>query len=66
MEEKKQRGGYRANAKRPKKAEDEKFIKRQIHFRPEQIKLLTPQFLKEKGFKNLSIYIRTLIDNDRL
>lgn len=52
MSEKKQRGGFRENAKRPKKTE--KLIKRQIFFRSDQIK-------KAEG-QNLSKFVRKLID----
>jgi hypothetical protein len=38
------RGGYRENAKRPKKSEDEKLIKRQIFFDPKILEKLTPQY----------------------
>lgn len=54
MSEEKKRGGYRANAKRPKKTEDEKLIKRQVFFRKDQLEKL-------EG-KNLSVEIRKLID----
>jgi DNA phosphorothioation-dependent restriction protein DptG len=53
MSEKK-RGGYRENAKRPKKKESEKLIKRQIFFTLDQLK-------KAKG-QNLSKLVRKLID----